>query len=236
MTIQAVFFDWVNTLVRMEPDRHVLSAQICREFGIDVSNRDILRGIYAADSERTAGQPLRWSMDDDPEVYLDYNRRVLIAAGVTPPDRRTSGAMLKTFVERFKDIRFVLFEDVRPALRELKRRGLATGVISNMPQPMAPILQKLGLSDLLDFAVTPLDVDGQSKPAAPIFLEALTRAGAKPENSVYVGDEFFVDGKGARGVGMTPVILDRYELFESLEGYHRIVSLMELPGLLDSLG
>ncbi len=235
MTIRAVFFDWVNTLVHMEPDRHVLSAEVCREFGIEVSNRDILRGIYAADSERPAGQPLRWSMDDDPQVYLDYNNRVLTEAGVTPPDRRTSGAMLQRFAERFKDIRFILFDDVRPALQELKRRGLATGVISNMPQPMQPLLQKLELSDLLDFAVTPLDVGGQTKPAAPIFLEALHRANAKPEDAMFVGDEYFVDGKGARDIGMTPVILDRYKLFESLEGYQRIVSLVELPVLLDSL-
>ena len=235
MTIRAVFFDWVNTLVHMEPDRHVLSAEVCREFGIEVSNRDMLRGIYAADADMPAGQPLRWSMDEDPEVYLRYNNRVLIGAGLTPPDRRTSGAMLQRFAERFKDIRFALFDDVRPLLQELKRRGLATGVISNMPQPMFPMFEKLGLGDLLDFAVTPLDVDGKCKPAAPIFLEALRRASAKPEESVHVGDEYFVDGKGARGAGITPVILDRYELFESLEGYHRIVSLTELPRLLDSL-
>jgi FMN phosphatase YigB (HAD superfamily) len=47
MVIKAIFFDWVNTLVHMEPDRHVISAQVCREFGIEVSERDLLRGIYA---------------------------------------------------------------------------------------------------------------------------------------------------------------------------------------------
>jgi FMN phosphatase YigB (HAD superfamily) len=235
MKIHAVFFDWVNTLVRMEPDRHVLTANICREFGIEVSDLDILRGIYATDADAPAGRPLRWSADEDPEVYLRYNASVLTAAGVTPPDRRTAGAMLQKFAERFKDIRFVVFDDVRPSLQELNDRGIVTGVISNMPQPVAPMLQKLGLSDLLDFGVSPLDVEGECKPAAPIFLEALRRAGAKSGEAVHVGDEYFVDGRGARDAGITPVIIDRYGLFESLEGYLRIESLVELPRLLDSL-
>ena len=235
MAIRAVFFDMVNTLIHMEPDRHVLSAEICREFGIEVSDLDILRGIYAAEEEMSGGRPLRWSADEDPEVYVRYNNRVLSEAGVTPPDKRTSVAMLQRFAERFKDYSFAVYEDVRPALSELKRRGITTGLISNMPHKMEPMLQKLGLADLLDFAVTPLDANGENKPAAPIFLEALRRAGAEPGEAIHVGDEHFSDGKGATAVGITAVIIDRHDLFPSLEGYHRIVSLKELPPLLDFL-
>ena len=235
MAIRAVFFDMVNTLIHMEPDRHVLSAEICREFGIEVSDRDILRGIYAAEEEMSGGRPLRWSADEDPEVYVRYNNRVLSEAGVTPPDKRTSVAMLQRFAERFKDYSFAVYEDVRPALSELKRRGITTGLISNMPHKMEPMLQKLGLADLLDFAVTPLDANGENKPAAPIFLEALRRAGAEPGEAIHVGDEHFSDGKGATAVGITAVIIDRHHLFSPLQGYHRIVSLEELPQLLDFL-
>jgi putative hydrolase of the HAD superfamily len=235
MMIRAVFFDWVNTLVHMEPDRHVLSAEVCREFGIDVSPRDILRGIYAAEEEMPVGRPLRWSADEDPEVYLRYNARVLAEAGVTPPDRKTAGAMLQRFAERFRELRFTAFDDVRPALEQVRARGIVTGLISNMPQPMQPLLQKLKLDDLLDFAVTPLDVEGQGKPGAPIFLEALRRAGASAEEAMHVGDEHFVDGKGARAVGITPVILDRHELFASLQDYRRITTLTELSAVLDGL-
>jgi putative hydrolase of the HAD superfamily len=235
MVIRAVFFDMVNTLIHMEPDRHVLSAEICREFGIEVSDRDILRGIYAAEEEMSGGRPLRWSADEDPEVYIRYNNKVLSEAGATPPDTRTSVAMLQRFAERFKDYSFAVYEDVRPALSELKRRGITTGLISNMPHKMEPMLQTLGLADLLDFAVTPLDANGENKPAAPIFLEALRRAGAEPGEAIHVGDEHFSDGKGATAVGITAVIIDRYDLFPSLQGYHRIVSLKELPPLLDFL-
>ncbi len=235
MTIRAVFFDWMNTLVHLEPDRHVLSSEVCREFGIDLSERDALRGIYAAEEEMGGSRPLRWSPDGDPEVYLRYNNRVLAEAGITPPDKSTAIAMLRRFAERYKEVKFAVFEDAQPALRQLKQRGTITGLISNMPQEMQPVLDSLGLSELLDFAVSPVDVNGESKPAAPIFLEALRRADARPEEAVHVGDEHFTDGKGARGVGITPVIIDRYDLFRSLGAYHRITTLEQLPQMLDTL-
>lgn len=235
MAIRAVFFDWVNTLVRMEPDRHVVSAQVCREFGIEVSERDILRGIYAAEQQMAGGRPLRWSADDDPEVYLRYNDIVLTAAGVTPPDRRTSMALLQRLAGKFKQYGFAVFDDVRPVLTTLKQRDIVTGLISNMPHPMMPILDKLGIGDLLDFAVTPLDVNGDNKPAPSIFLEALRRAGVEAHEAMHVGDEHFSDGRGAQSVGITPVIIDRHGVFPSLEGYLRVTSLEELPSLVSSL-
>jgi putative hydrolase of the HAD superfamily len=235
MMIKAAFFDWVNTLVHMEPDRHTVSAEVCREFGIDVDARDLLRGIYAAEEQMAGGRPLRWSADSDPEVHLRYNNVVLAAAGVTPPDKHTSMAMLQRLAGRFKQYSFAVFDDVRPVLTELRQRGMVTGLISNMPHEMKPLLERLGIAELLDFAVTPIDVNGENKPAAPIFLEALRRAGVQPGEAVHVGDEHFSDGRGAKAVGITPVIIDRYDLFPSLAGYRRLTSLGELPGVLDSL-
>lgn len=235
MTIRAVFFDWINTLVHLEPDRHILSAEVCREFGIDLSERDALRGIYAAEAEMRGSMPLRWSPDGDPEVYLRYNNRVLAEAGVEPPDKSTALKILRRFAERYREVGFAVFDDTVQVLSQLKQRGVTTGLISNMPQPMEPVLQKLGLEDLLDVTVSPLDVNGEGKPAEPIFREALTRARAKAVESVHVGDEYFSDGVGARNVGITPVIIDRYNLFADLTNYHRITSLKQLPSLLETL-
>ncbi len=235
MAIRAVFFDWVNTLVHLEPDRHVLSSQVCREFGIDLSERDALRGIYAAEAEMSGKRPQQWSPDGDPEIYLQYNERVLAEAGIAPPDRQTALRLLKRFAERYREVTFSVFDDARIALCQLKERGIITGLISNMPQQMQPVLGKLGLEELLDFTVSPLDVNGEGKPAAPIFLAALKRANVKADEALHVGDEHFSDGVGARGVGITPVIIDRYNLFASLTDYHRITSLQQLPSLLDTL-
>jgi len=233
--VRAVFFDWVNTLVRMEPDRHVLSAEVCREFGIPLNERDALRGIYAADEEAVRSGAQNRMAQGDAEANLRYNNRVLAEAGIPAPDRNTAVALLRRLAERFRDYRFVPFDDVRPSLLLLRRQGIVTGLVSNMPRPMQPIIEAAGLGDLLDFAVTPLDANGAGKPAAQIFVEALKRAGARPAETLHVGDEPFTDGKGAEAAGITPVIIDRHDVWTGVKEYRRITSLAELPGVVAAL-
>ncbi len=93
MTTKAVFLDWVNTLVRMEPDRHVLCAEMCREFGIDVDPERALRGIYSAEEEVPEGRPIHWSSGADPGAFIRYNDIVLRMAGATIPDGDTTMRM-----------------------------------------------------------------------------------------------------------------------------------------------
>jgi len=235
MTVKAVFLDWVNTLVRIEPDRQVVCAETCREFGIDVDPERALRGIYLAEEEVPVGRPINWSSGADPSAFIRYNDIVLSAAGAAIPDRSTTLRMVELAKERFRNISFLLLEDVHPVLAELNERGLKLAVLSNMSRPLQPYLERLGLTAFLDFSLGPADVGGKGKPEEPIFLEALRRTGAQPAEAVHVGDESFVDGVGARRVGINPILIDRFGLFTDFNEYARIVSLLELPALLDTV-
>ena len=235
MTVKAVFLDWVNTLVRMEPDRHVLCVETCREFGIDVDPERALRGIYSAEEEVPEGRPIHWSPGADTGAFIRYNDIVLRVAGVEVPDSNTTMRMVDRARERFRDIRFLLLDDVHPTLEKLKERGLAIAVLSNMNRPLKPFLERLGLMALVDFSLVPAEVGGRRKPDEPIFLEALRRAGVQPSEAVHVGDESFVDGAGARRVGINPILIDRFGLFTDFNEYGRISSLLELPALLDAM-
>lgn len=137
--------------------------------------------------------------------------------------------------EMARGIRFILFDDVRPTLEQLKQLGLTTAIISNMNRPLQPIVERLGLADVIDFSVTSSEVGGAGKPEEPIFLAALTRASALPEQAVHVGDEPWVDGAGARRAGITPVLIDRSGLYLEEAEYPRIASLGELPAMVQSL-
>ncbi|MBN1855734.1 MAG: HAD-IA family hydrolase [Dehalococcoidia bacterium] len=235
MATKVVFFDWVNTLVRMEPGTHILCAEIWKEFGIEADPMRILRGIYAAEQQVPEGRPIHWSPGTNPDSFIRYNNIVLQAAGVAPQEYDQTLLMLKQFKERFAAMKFMPSEDVRPALTKLKEQGLTTAVISNMNRPLSPFLERLHWTELLDFTITSSEISGKGKPAAPIFLEALTRAGAQPSECVHVGDESFVDGVGAIGVGITPILIDRFGLFPDFTDYRRITSLQELPELLHPL-
>ena len=128
-------------------------------------------------------------------------------------------------------MRFVLFADVLPALKELKGRKLVLGLLTNLDRDMKPLCRELGLEPYLDFTVTSAQV-GSDKPHPPIFLAALERAGVKAQEAVHVGDQYGMDILGARGVGITAILLDRQNLQTDVTDCPRIQGLAGLAALL----
>ena len=125
------------------------------------------------------------------------------------------------------------FDDVLPAIDILKSQGLTLGLISNMNRDGADLMESMGLTPYLDFAVTSMEV-GAEKPHAPIFYAALRKARVDPDQAVHVGDQLTSDVEGATAVGINPVLLDRDGNHLDYDGCPRIESLMELPALLPS--
>ncbi len=92
---------------------------------------------------------------------------------------------------------------------------------------MNPICHKLGLEPYLDFVVTSQEV-GADKPKPPIFLAALDKARVNASKAVHVGDQYNMDVVGARGVGIAPILIDRYDTYPEVSDCPRIRSLTEL--------
>jgi len=135
--------------------------------------------------------------------------------------------IIKKVQQSYKGITFALFDDVLPILKTLKEQGLILGSLTNANQDMAPICRKLGLEPYLDFVVTSGEI-GVDKPEAPIFLAALKQAGVKASEAIHVGDQYKLDVVGARGVGITPILIDRHDLYPEVSDCPRIHSLTEL--------
>ncbi len=85
--------------------------------------------------------------------------------------------------------------------------GWVVGVISNSNGSVARALEIAGLAKHLDFVIDS-SVVGVAKPDARIFAMGLEAAGAAPEETVYVGDSYFVDVLGARQTGLGAVLFD----------------------------
>lgn len=115
---------------------------------------------------------------------------------------------------------------------QLKRRGLALGVVSNAEGRVARDLDAAGYAGSFG-AVIDSHVVGVEKPDPEIFRIALTRLGAAPETTVHVGDVPAVDVEGARAAGLVPVLLDRHDLYPQAD-VRRIRSIRELPDLLEN--
>ncbi|MDM7999963.1 MAG: HAD-IA family hydrolase [Dehalococcoidia bacterium] len=227
---RAVFFDWFNTLTTYSPPRENTYIAACRDLGLHVTSERLSRGLLLADhfySDENARFPIKQREPKEMiAVYVRYGQVVLRGAGL-PDDEETVLRVMERVRGAFNSARFALYDDVIPALAVLKSRGVAMGLISNIDQDIRPVCHELGLDPYVSHVVTSKDV-GSEKPRLPIFLAALDGAGVEAAESVYVGDQYSCDVVGARGVGMKPVLVDRYDLFPEIRDCVRVRSLGEL--------
>jgi putative hydrolase of the HAD superfamily len=230
--IKAVFFDLYQTLVRYEPPREEIEAEILKKFGIETTPEALVRPIITADEfiyNEIARRPLSQRTDEEKfALYARYQAVLLREAGLKYDEKVIPG-LLAAMQKSAMDL--ALFDDVVPALNDLKKRNLVLGLISNIEQNMTETLTKLGLPDWLEIIVTSLDA-GASKPKPAIFRKALEQGDVKPAEAIYVGDQYQVDVLGAREAGMQGILIDRHDYYQDITDCPRLRSLTELADYL----
>ena len=228
--IKAIFFDWFGTLARFDPPREELHSKALREFGVEIRAGELTAPVLTADKyffEENVRSPVgRRNPGEQAEVYMRYQSIVLTEAGVKA-DKELIIKLVKKMQQLFKETSFVLFDDVLPTLKTLKERKFVLGLLTNANQDMIAIHRKLGLGPYLDFVITSQEV-GADKPEPPIFMSALERASVKASEAIHVGDQYIIDVAGARGAGIKPILIDRYNLYPEVSDCSRISNLTEL--------
>lgn len=226
--IKAVFFDFYNTLATHHPPREKAWADACRELGIRVETKALFQSLPAADmywrNENSRSPIDKRPPEEKINFYAEYATRILRGAGVEV-DRETALSILAKL--RQHNWTYRAYDDTLPTLKELHDRGLVMGLISNVAQDMEPVYTELGLQPYLAFKVTSSEV-GCDKPRPEIFQAALSKASVRPEEALYVGDQYELDIIGARGVGMRAVLIDRNNYFTDITDCPRITSLTEI--------
>jgi putative hydrolase of the HAD superfamily len=184
--LEAVFFDWGNTLVQFEWDEELVAS-----------------GPRAGLGRDDPGFTERWRalVLGDQHGYRPY-ADLLLELGVEDPQ-----AFIDREHEAWRPQTAVLA--MTPALLEsLRERGLKTGLVANSWPDPARILradaEALGLAARLD-TLTFSDDAGTRKPAPEIFLHACSKLGVAPEAALFVGDDLVDDVQGAANVGMRTV-------------------------------
>ena len=231
--IKAVFFDLYQTLVGYEPAREEWESQALDSLGIKAPAKAFARAFNVADEyfyTENAQKPMsKRHADEAAAVYAKHQSIVLKEGGIQPtPD------LVRSMLIRFRDAKLkqVLFDDVIPAMEELKRRDMVMGVISNVDKDIKPLMDELGTSAFLTTVVTSQET-GFTKPHPEIFLEALRRVELAPEDVIFVGDQYQIDVLGSSAVGMKAVLLDRGGFSEAPAECPRVKNLFQLTNLLD---
>jgi putative hydrolase of the HAD superfamily len=111
-------------------------------------------------------------------------------------------------------------------LSDLRHLGLKLVVVSNANGRLVKAFDRLGLAQYFDCMVDSFD-EGVEKPDPRLFQIALSRAGARADRTMHVGDMYHVDVVGARAAGLSAVLLDAEDLYADFD-CRRVRSLDEL--------
>ncbi|MFC1956990.1 HAD family hydrolase [Chloroflexota bacterium] len=222
--IKGVFFDWGFTLAHLAPERDVQFHQCAEELGVVLPLKGLLKGVFEADNRVPEGAPPRYSKEKDKTPFLKWWEVLLSNIGGNLPEN-TKLEITRLAGARAKKATWVLYDDVLPTLKMLKKQGLIIGLISNIS------MDRAGLERYLDFTVTAKDV-GVGKPEMIIFSTALKKAGLAASEVIYIGDQYEVDAVGARRAGMKAILIDRNNLASPVKDCTYISNLSDVIKLL----
>ncbi|MGZ4151175.1 MAG: HAD family hydrolase [Actinomycetota bacterium] len=184
--MDAVLFDLYDTLVWTEWPvlRHRLAD------AVGVTPRDLMRGFVETREARGVGT--YGSAEGDLGA-------VFRAAGATLTDERVR-ELTRMEIATLVDGGVFLYDDSLPVLRELRRRGVPTAIISNCDHVTRPIVDALRLEDEVDAVVLSFEV-GALKPSPDIYRAALERIGGDPARATFIDDQAaYLDGAAELGM------------------------------------
>jgi putative hydrolase of the HAD superfamily len=230
---RAVLFDYGLTLVTFSFPRDCLLRALAEArpwLGPDAPDpetllRDVLEPIETALPE----------YGEDEIDYLSFYERRWREAGLAVP-RETLYRVLD-LEQRCWDGAVHLAPDALDTLERLRRRGLRTAVASNAPFPpefMHRQVAATGIRERVDAVVFSSEI-GRRKPAPELYLAALERVGAAPDEALYVGDRVVEDYEGPRRVGMRAVLCTALAGRPAPAGVPAIPRLADLEAFLERL-
>ena len=199
--VDAVFFDWGDTLMEWSWDAELLVAG--HRAGLAAIGRD---DVELTEHFRERYEPMFWVAGVVEELeYPGLVRQLLGDFGLEVTDDELD-AFLEAEHAAWAPAR-KLGSTTHALLEALRRRGVKLGLVSNAfdpPRLLHRDLAEAGIDERVDAAVFSSEV-GKRKPHPEIFERALAALGVEPAASVFVGDRLYEDVRGAGELGMVTV-------------------------------
>ena len=143
-----------------------------------------------------------------PSEHLDVVQRLAHSIDPTISMERIAAATRER-QRRFEHALLAVEETVLEVLRELRRRGVRLALVSNASSGEVRAWPDSPLAPLFDHAIFSCEC-GYQKPQPEIYRVALARLGVAAPQALFVGDGGSDEHRGAREVGLTPVLITRH--------------------------
>lgn len=224
MPFDTIFFDIGNTLFFFNYE--FLRDLLVQRFGVTVTAGE-LEQQHLAMKRGVVREKLVETMPHD-DLWWEAYRRWLTGIGVEAGEIRPISEAIRH--HPFRHLFWSRMEEGTPEMLDwFRERGFKLGVISNAEGQIQRLLEHAHVDGRFDVVVDSAVV-GWTKPDERIFQHAIERVGAIPARCVHVGDLFEVDVKGARAVGITPILVDRDDLSGGVDCL-KVRRAVELPKL-----
>ncbi|GAB7034800.1 HAD-IA family hydrolase [Streptomyces sp. NPDC021749] len=229
-TIKGVLFDFSGTLLRIEPADSWLRAALTAT-GVAMDEAELAR--RAAELERAGALPGGSSPVALPDGLAglwevrdrDARHHRALYTGLARQVPLPAEELYDALYERHMTAAaWQPYPDAAGVLAELRRRGVRTGVLSNIGWDLRPVLRAHGLDRYLDSCVLSFE-HGLQKPDPRLFAVACRELGLDPATVLMVGDDRTADG-GATALGCVYLPVDHLPVERRPEGLRPVLDLV----------
>ncbi|MBL1089465.1 MULTISPECIES: HAD family hydrolase [Streptomyces] len=229
-TIKGVLFDFSGTLLRIEPADAWLRAAL-RATGVAMGEAELAR--RAAELERAGALPGGSSPVALPDGLAglweirdrDAAQHRALYTGLARQVPLPAEELYDALYERHMTAAaWQPYPDAAEVLAELRRRGVPTGVLSNIGWDLRPVLRAHGLDRYLDSCVLSFE-HGLQKPDPRLFAVACRELGLDPSTVLMVGDDRTADG-GATALGCAYLPVDHLPVERRPKGLRPVLDLV----------
>lgn len=226
--VKYVFFDLGLTLVENQMPQHYMEALNFCGFHI---TRQMAARIYHLANKYFMRERQGELGKGNRQCFEDYVTLVCEIAG-----NKEKAPLVINALDKMNRPVWRSFSFTFPVLETLKANGIGTGLISNWDLNCRQVLKENGLYDYLN----PIIVSSEEqveKPEQRIFEIALEKAGVKPEECIYVGDNYYDDAVGSAKLGIKCYIINPadYLGIEEIKGTDTEI-IADIREVLDKLG
>jgi len=232
--IKTIIFDLDGTLRYNSPSADDVQYQSTLDLGVlDEPGKQLIGArwthYYWAQSSDLVGDMDNFSEMDE-EFWINYSYRYLQSLGVPNTDASALAPNLHQLMNDNFNPEDKVFPHVPETLQHLKDSGYTLGLVSNRSAPCQEHCEELGLLGFFDFAYVAAEVNVW-KPDPRIFDRALEITGNSPEQTIYIGDNYYADILGAKNASIQPILFDPKSIFPEVE-CTIIKSIQDLSSLL----
>jgi len=204
-TIEAVLFDWGDTLMRYD-------GAVGEEFALARTRAGL--AALSRDGLPEAAAVSRWFKEHGPELFTrDRDDEVDFLAILSDCFSDLGCRLIDDNVRLYAraslwELELAVAPEAHDLLDALRARSLKLAIVSNTALPawlLEPAFSRQGLTDRVQTIVLSSEV-GKRKPHPAIFQRALGELGVPAQRALFVGDRRFQDVLGAKQLGMSTVL------------------------------